>query len=533
MELRTVKVRATVLLLLFAFVVSSVRADDLRQRALTNPLDCALYLKERDQDGGSTEQLASAFFDAKRYDDTIRAIGLDSNLALRWVTHLAEKLLDASDRTNAEKFIAAALRALDPDDWSSSYGGRDLLKILVRTGHDREITGILAQRDDGDDKADLYLTLAGAYSLAGNREKTRTFIDLFDQAGNSTDRIAPYFVAEAYERVNDRDAALKVLKRYEAETAMNPDLGLRDEALMLLVERYFRLGEDAKAWELWRQVSNIGDNKTLLTLVQTLVATGRVEAAKSYLPQLETDSAFVARNGFEIAQAYLKMGDLGSASRVAVEMSDDDDDYNQQRIFMLLADRYYSAGDRDGALKFVDLAFRKARRVGETHQPEDSVGASSLTRKIQYLYAISDRYATFGKYDRALAAIHSFKTDHEFGRKFTAMKLVDLAERQAKTSDHHALLKLLDEALRIANEPSLKGYHDEEIAMAVAGAYATLGEQGKALSLMLKVIRTRFVNTESVTDELLAAGAIFEKNHLQADPEMRKLLRQIVESEEE
>jgi tetratricopeptide (TPR) repeat protein len=500
---------------------------------LANPLDTAFYLTERDQNHGSTEQLAGAFFDAKRYDDAIRAIGLYTNTALMWFTHFAEKLIDAGDRTNAEKFIAAALGALDPDDWSSSYGGRDLLKILVRTGHDREITEILAQRDDGEDKADLYLTLVRAYSLAGNQEKTRTFIDLFDRAGTSTDRIAPYFVAEAYERLNDRDAALKVLKRYEAETVINPDQGLRDEALMLLVERYFRLGEDAKAWELWRQVSNLGDSNMLLTLVQTLVATGRLDAAKTYLPQLELDTVFVARNGFEIAEAYLKMGDLGSAARVAVGMSDDDDDYNQQRTFMLLADRYHSAGDRDAALKFVDLAFRKTRRVGETHRPEDSNGASPLTRKIQYLYAIFDRYAKFGQYDRAATAIHSFKTEHKFGREFTAMKLVDLAERQAKTLDHRALMKLLDVAVRIANEPSIKDYSDDQIVMAVAGAYATLGEPRKALSLMLKVIQIRFDNSASITDELIAAGVIFEKNGLQPDLAMRQLLRKIVESAEE
>lgn len=525
--------RFPVITILLVTLLTPVRADELRRRALTNPLDTALFLKERDQDRGSTEQLAGAFFDAKRYDDTIRALRLETSFALVWLVVYAEKLLDKGDRADAEKFIAAALAGLDPDDWSSSYGGRDLLKLMVRTGHDREIAEIMELRKDGDDKADLYLTLVRAYSEAGNPDKTQMFVELFEQAGDSTDRLAPYFVAEAYERVKDRDAALKVLERYETETLLNPNQGLRDEGLMLLVERYFRLGDDTKAWELWRQVSNMGDNNTLLTLVQTLVSTGRYDAAKSYLPRLENDSAFLAQNGYAIAEAYLKMGDLDAASRVAVGMSDDDDDYDQQRTLMLVADHYYSAGDRDAALKLVDLTFSKARRVRETHRQEDSNGASPLTRKIQYLGAIFDRYATFGRYDRAAAAIHSFSTDHQFGREFTAMKLVNLAERQAKTPDHRALMKLLDEALSIANEPNIEGYYDDEIDMVVAGAYAKLGESSKAFSLMNKLIKNSFEGDGSLADRLSAAGAIMETNRLQADLAMRKLLRKIVESVDE
>lgn len=533
MNIRMANVRALILLLLLVITSVPVRADELRQRAINNPLDCALFVTQHDRYSSSTEELARAFFEAKRYDEVLRAIALDPDETFRWSAYYAEKLLDAGDRPAAEKFIAAAFAAIPAGEWNPGYGVNEFLRSLVRTGRDKEVAEVLSRLEDDPDLAQIYLVLARAYAQNGDRARTTAYIKLLDQSGYSWNRNAPYFIAEAYDRVGDREASLKVMQRFEADVLANPEIGLRDEALLLLIDQYLRFGDGTKAWVLWRQISDPGDSQSRLSLVQLLVAVNRFDEAKPYLSQLETDPTFVAQNGDDLVEAYLKMGEVESASRIAVGMSDEDDSYDQQRALMHVADRYIEIGNRDAALRILDLAFGKAGRVVETHRMQDSVGASPLTRKIQYFGAIFDRYAKLGRFDRATQVLRAFKTNHEYGRAFVAQSLAELAELQAKSLDRRALMKLLDEALGIANESAVAGYSRDEILMAAAGAYAKLGEPGKALSLIRTFLATEFQRSASITKELIAAGEVVEKNKLTADPELRKVLRKIVESADE
>jgi hypothetical protein len=526
---------AAVLLLLLAVLTLPVRADELRQRALNDPLDCALYSFEHDENHGMSDELYRAFFDAKRYDDTLRAIRLEGDGCnqMLWLAHYAEQLIEAGDPGNAEKFVARALEVLRESDWWTGHLF-ELTRALALLGRDQDIDAILAHQDSDESRGNVVRGAASGYSKTGNKERTLAYGKLWLQLDDEEqNRVRPIFLPEYYLNVNAVEEALALMKLVEADAVSNLEEGFRNEQLMSLVRLYLRLGKDEKAWDLWHQVGDATNPYTLLNFTKMLVAAGRNSDARPLLVQLEGNRGFSQHEGDDLAELFLKIGDVDAAARITREMSDDDDNYDQQRALMLLADRYMSDRDTSAALGTVDLALQKARRVGETHRTQDSNGASPLTRKRSYLHAIINRYFKLGRFDRALAAINSFKTDHQFAREFVALSLVDLAEHQVGLRDRRPILKLLDQAIQITKEKAIEGYSDGRILMSVAGAYAKMGEQDRALALMARIIRTPFEDSDSPTDELIEAGVIFEKNQLTANAEMRRLLRQIVEDADE
>ncbi|MEO7508973.1 MAG: hypothetical protein ABIZ95_17135 [Pyrinomonadaceae bacterium] len=434
---------------------------------------------------------------------------------------------NAGDNENADKFIAAAWVALEELGWWAS-GLPEFARILVNTHHDGEVDLILSHLDGDDTKPKFVLVAAVTYSKLGNRERALSLLQELDELEESDPSPRkPVDIADAYLRANERDRARSVMKRFEAEITANADEGMRDQALMLMIPFYFRLGDDKKSFELWYQVADSSDRYMIFNFVQILVEAGKRTEANSYLSQLQSDRQFVANERDAIAEAYLKLDQVDDAARIARNMGINDDDGKQQRALMMLADRYLKDGRNADALATLNFAWQKARRVAETHRQQDSNGASPLTRKIHYLGQISDRYVVLKRNDLALSALRSFTSNHEFALDFIAFGLVSLAEKQVGTLSRSGLFKLLDQAASIANEKGFEGHRDE-IMMRIAEGYAQMGESTKALAVINQVLKYRIENTPSAIEELIAVGLIMESNKLKADPELRKILAALV-----
>lgn len=525
--------RAVLALLLVSLISFPTLAVDLRQRARENPLDCALFLMEQETDPSDEDELADAFQNVSRYDDSIRAMNLsnDPRSQFSWFSRYAVQLDQAGDKANSEKFIKAALAVLTRSNWWSREP-TPFIKLLISTHRDAEIEIIQSNQDHDEGSEKVVAAMADAYTDLGDRDRALVWLGKLEKLAEADPHpIKSLQIAEAYLKLNDHDRALRVIMQLEAEAAAETDEGLRDTELMLMIPIYFDLGDDKRAFELWYQVAESSNPNVILSFAMILTNAGKHTEALNYLSQVESRLIPLEENGAAIAETYLKLDRTEDAARVARTMSVQDDDGRQQRALMMLTDRYLKDDRADEALSTLNFAWQKARRVAETHRQQDSIGASPITRKIQYLSEISDRYVQLKRYDRALVAIHSFTSNHEYAREFIAISLASLAKKQLGTQPRPALFKLLDQAATIANAKGFEGYRDE-IMLRVADVYAQMGESTKALALINKILKYRIENNRSAIDELIAAGLMMESNKLKADPELRKILSGLIEESE-
>ncbi len=233
----------------------------------------------------------------------------------------------------------------------------------------------------------------------------------------------------------------------------------------------------------------------------------------------------------ELVKAYSKLNDIENAIQTAKNISLEDDSYDQQGALMSIADKFIESGKNDAALGILDLAFQKARRVGETHRTQDSNGASPLTRKIIYLRNIQDRYLKLKRFDKIQQLFGVFKTRHEFIKNFLAESYLTLAEAQLKTLPVKKLNELLVHAQNSAagSKDDDDGYAQIKTAIDVADIYAKLGNRSKAVELLTNSVK--LANEEefwSLGQVLVSAGRVFAENNLKATPQMKKLLGQIM-----
>jgi hypothetical protein len=108
-----------------------------------------------------------------------------------------------------------------------------------------------------------------------------------------------------------------------------------------------------------------------------------------------------------------------------------------------------------------------------------------------------------------------------------------LAEAQLKTLPVKKLNELLAQARSsvASSKDDNDSYAQIKTAIDAADIYAKLGDKSKAVELLTNSVK--LANEEefwSLDQVLVSAGKVFAENKLKATPEMKKVLKQIIEN---
>ena len=508
----------------FIFLVGNIFAQDLRKKAEEHPLDCAFYLLTKDKNSVDTDNLARMFFEVERYDDAIRVIDFDDNSYSRFLnlTDFSKKLIEKNKSDEANKFLTKAFSVLrDDEDWYTSGYMPLFVSSLVEMNRSAEAFEIIEHQDEDAIKVKLFIALGETYSKLNQKENAIKFLkQAFQIRESAEDHYISFKIVQIYIKFQENDEALAVLKQIESDILQSG----KTHNLIQLIPFYLQLGKQEKAESIWQIYGDLTDPYDIFSYSTFLINSGNTERAKPYLSALQNNQEYLNRSGNDLVEISLKLNDVETAVKIAKIMSSADDNYYQQEALMLVADRFTTQGNNDEALKFLDFAYQKARKVGEEHRGEDSIGASPLTRKIIYLRQIRERLFNLKRFDRGLAVVNSLKIRDDHFQEFYAQSLVEFTKRQIKTLPRKTIYKLLDQAQKIFDED--EDYNRMKIGIAVADIYAQMNEKPKAVEKLAEVLAE--AEDYRTDDFLLAAGKIFELNKLNTNANLRKVLKKFI-----
>lgn len=521
------------LIAVFIFFAANIFAQDLRKKAEENPLDCALYLLSKDKNSVDTDNLARIFFEAERYDDAIRAIYFDDNGYSRFLnlTNFGKKLIEKNKRDEANKFLTKAFSVLrDDEDWYVSDNMPLFVSSLIEMNRLTEAFEIIEHQDGNETKAELFIALGENYTKLNQKENAIKFLQ---QAFELRKEFSKSFyipnllkITGLYIKLQENDEALKVLKQIESDILQSGEI----HNFIQLIPFYLQLGEKEKAESIRQTYGDMTNTYEIFSYSKFLINAGNIEKAKPYLLELQNNEEYLRRSGNDLVEIYLKLNDVETAVKISKTMSDANDNYYQQDALMVVADRFISDGKNDSALEIVDFAYQKARKVGEEHQTENSIGASSLTRKIIYLRQIRERLFNLKRFAKGLDVVNSLKIRDDHFQEFYAESLVEFVKRQTKTLPRKGIYKLLDFAQNLFDKD--ESYHREEIRIKIAEVYTQMDEKTKAVELFAKILDEAMENSYREDELLLSVGKIFEQNKLKADANLKKVLKKYIEDAE-
>ena len=522
------------LIAVFIFLAGNSFAQDLRKKAETNPLDCALYLLAKDKNFVDTDNLARTFLEVRRFDDALRVFDFEENSYSKfmWLSHYGKKLLEENRRDEANKFFTKAFVVLrDEEKWAGENRLPDFVSGLIQLNRSAEALEVLEHQKYDDDKAEIFISFADTYLKLGQTDKAiKALQTAFELRNSFEDSDNLFLIARLYAKLKQFDEALKVLKHIENDAVQITDTDDRHAVFLRLIPVYLQINQKERAYQTWQQNGDLSDSADVFSFASFLIENGNVEMAKPYLLQLADDKEFLGgRYGEGFVRLQLKLNDLETASTIARTMSDENDDYFQQEALMLVADRFIAEGKNDSALEILDFAFGRARKIVYEHNPMDSVGASSGSRKEIYLGHIFERLMKLKQFDKAFLVFNAIDSEHHFARDFLAGHMVEFAKQQTKTLPRKKIYTFLAEAQNIVKDEE---YHSIDITLRSAEVYAQMGEKAKAVEMLTKVLEEALESCCYDDDFLLSAGKVFEQNKLKADANMKKvLLKFIIDAE--
>jgi hypothetical protein len=502
-------------------------AVDLRQKAETNPLDCVLYLLSK----GREFQLNSpsdVFFKVGRYDDARRALETENFRKFEYLAVFGKELADAKKIDEANKFLTQALDVLRAgDDWEYGNEMHVLVSTLLKLNRSAEAFEVVEHLDE-ENKSKIFITVAEAYFDLRQKEKSVKYLRAAAQFSFTSENYPEFVrISNLFLKLQLKDEALSVWKQYEADAAQIDDEERRRGAFLRLMPVYRRMGEREKALEIWERHGDKTDAKDILSFAVLLVENGETEKARASLLQAEASASELDNfEGERLVTFYLKLNDVENAVRIAKKMSDEVDSRYQQLALMSIADGFIGAGANASALEILNYAQARARQVEEEHRPEDSMGASPLTRKFLYLRQIRDRFLKLKRYDRALQTANSFATKTRYSRNFLAETFLEIARRRAQAFPRRSLDELVAEAQQTIEEGD--EYEAIEIKLLAAETLVATGEKTKAVELLAGALAEAKESCCYEDNFLLSVGRIFEQHKLKADANMKKVLRQFI-----
>lgn len=524
--------KAALLFAILIFASASVFAQDLLKKAETNPLDCAFYLQSKEKpdnrDTNDVWQIALAYFEANRYEDAFSAVNLfeDADNRVRFFMQFSKRLFENGKRNEAGKFFTEAVKNVDLEADLARHDLIELVQILIEANRADESVKI-AEIYAGEFEAnDVSLAIAEKFLKTGQTEKLNDFFAQPYFPHESENNPTRARTALIYAKLKQTDKAKKILEEIKQTAFLgeteNDANNNRREILFPLLRIHLELGETEKAFELWNQHGDQEDFYEFSQFIDDLIAYSQKEKVLPLIAQMQSDKERFKRDGHEVVKAYLKIGDVETALYAAKTMSDEDDNYWQQDSFMTLADRFIADGRSDLALDILDFAFQRARKIVFEHQPAQSTGASSGSRKTIYFRNIFKRLMKLKRFDKALAVVNSIDSNHWMAKKFVLESLADFAGQQIKTLPRKRIEMILAQIRTIfTDDDDVDDFNDAKLL--AAGIYAQMGEKQKAVELLAAIL-------EESDDEdlLLSAGKVFEQNKLKADATMKKILREFI-----
>lgn len=344
-------------------------------------------------------------------------------------------------------------------------------------------------------------------------------------AENQEDQDYLLLIATVYSKIDKPDTANKILERIEKAAVIMTDENERNRIFLGLMSAYLQNNQSEKAFALWQQYGDVNDGDDVLFFAKSVLDFKGFDAAAPYLLQIRQNPEFVRRNGDKLVDIYLRQNDVETAVSIAKTMSEDNDSYDQQKAFMLIADWFIKNGKNNSAIEILNFAYQRAGKIVYVHNPQDSIGASSGSRKEIYLGHIYRKLIDLKQFDRAFAVFSSINSEHIFSREFFAEHLVDFAKLQINSLPHKKIVELLAKAQNIVKDDD---YHEIDIKIRTADVYAAMNEKTKAVKLLNQALAE---GQESCCYEemiLLQVAKVFESNNLKADAQMKQVLSEYI-----
>ena len=510
--------------------VSMASAQTLREKAETNPLDCAIYLATKnDLEGASGLSLTRILYQVGRFDDTI-TVGAFERMSFKELSHLGLERLAAGDKISARKFADAAFNYYEADHsgWrASDFSG--LIELLIATGRSADAQQIADAEEDTADQANHRLQIAEARFNLGDRQGSAKALERISLSDFDHSRDL-FRLSDLYTKLGSRSQSLDVLTKIEAAVGLNDQDDDPDHIRLQLAKRYYSLGDEEKGKASWGFISDANEARYRIQLAEILAESGNRTTALKILDGIDPSELSQDWNGGAVVKQFLKLGRLDQAWKAAIATSAEFDDYTQQSAFMDVADHYIKAKNTKRASEVLDYAFQRARKVVFEHRAEDSVGASSGSRKATYLKEIAERYLRLDRLDRAYTVLIAIDADHWRAREHLAYNLAKFASASAKKLPLARIKELFAHAVKVIKEA------DEEIEEALirlefAEAYATIGENDVAIEIIAEQLE-RFADDYGEGHILVRSGEIFEKFKLKSNIRLRSSLVAILEAHE-
>lgn len=523
------------LIIFVVFVLTTVNLfpQELRKKAEETPLDCAFYALSQDSNRSSykLDALAKVYFDVGNFDALNRTIDLaDSNYSkLHLLSRFSLISIKANNFVQANKFLDRAMQLLrtteDEDEWdygsdvSSSEG---LASGLALTNRFDEVLEIISHQSENEYRVKLLVSVAKSLSRNSQPEKSLEMLsEIIKYDENFNDADISIKIAQIYANAGQKQKALTYLENIQNDISSEPEQKERGRVFFSLIPVYFAIGKTDSALNIWNQFRDPEDDSDTYFLVRELIENGHTGKAKPYLLEIEANKKALQSYRNFLVETYLKFGDIDSATRIA-KRNFEVDDYNQQAALIDLADRLIRDGQPAKVLDVLDFAYQRARKVGEVHLPEHSIGASPLTRKVIYLRNIRDRYFRLGQFDKGIAIVNSFKTEDSHVSEFNASSIVEYVRQQTKTISRKKAFELLNKAENVLDKED--DYQLLRVRLAAADVYAKIGDKPRAVQTLAKILET--IEFDDV--EMIEVGKVFAENKLKSDANMRKILRQLI-----
>jgi tetratricopeptide (TPR) repeat protein len=526
--------KAGFILSVVLLAVVSVFAQDFEKRATENPFECALFLISKGEISAYSDFFAQNLVKQGRYDEAIDLIkrGKIFSAENELMIKLGNKLTDDGKPEAADKFLSEALKNLREEDaWDDNYAPL-LAAGLIRRNRIAEANEVVLRQEGEADKAAVLTKIAEAYFNLGQRETAENYLneafalrdsfDDFDQVLDIIDLSVKY---------SSPPNAAEFLRLAEESVRSNGDEtpSVRTRARLALY--YFKINQKAKAFKIWNDFYDEEDADDSLSLTLTLLKNNDTQNALALFNKTRLDADQSVSYGLTLVQIYLRLNDSKAAFRIAQAMSKNVDDYSQQAAFMMIADKFIEEKKANEALPVLDLAFRRAAEVGETHRDQDSIGASPLTRKIQYLRNIRDRYLKLNRFEQALGVLNPLKIRDDHYQYFYSETLIEYVGKQLKTLPRRKIDELLTKATNVFDAD--EDYRQRFAAMKIAELYAQIGDKPKALEILTGALQRTLEESSNREDFLMLASIVFEKYDLKADANLKKVLGRIIDENDQ
>lgn len=523
----------TLTLCIFILLTLQLFAQKPQLIAESNPLETALYLLTIDKNTSKGfEELANVFFEVGEYEKTLKCLEFESDDSSKiyLLSQYSNKLLEKNKLKATNMFLDEALKLLkniEDSEWQEFFV-HSMSYSLTKLGREKDALEIYSRQDVYLYKMSVLNNIGQAFLEKGDKtkalyyyNKSSKFLKKDSEGWSEAMQIGKAFVildlpTKAFEIAKDLEKTLD-----STEDNLNQ--------LFAVSSIYLKLGKVEETELLWRKHSDLDYFGNVNLLAELLFDSGNSHRALKYLHKIASSNNALKTNDADLVKRFIQVKDIEFAKTLALNMSIENDDYQQQMALIAVADSYIKTSEKSEALKILDFAFQKAKKIEYLHLTEQSIGASPGSRKEIYLKNIYERLMQLGEYEIALQTLYVINSNHSLAKEFLAERLVDFASRQIDVLPKKEIDKILAEATEIAGND--EDYFLINFKLQFAEFYLKQKSKDKSVDLIAEVLSMAKDSCCSQDDFLLKAGKLFTIHNLKANQKLKNILRKIIKEE--